>query len=155
MATGIPAGSGPVRGPTAGKSHTAIQNLLSALGSDEHFHQGDERATMTGLTPDEFEEQKYVDYFPKLETAYKRAFDEMNGTYDRELVHAIDQQVLSESEPFYEGDGEFTVEVPDDPLDRLAGVQFGDDHAREVIDEHTDRICAHLRDQFDLGDEKA
>jgi len=119
------------------------------------LHWDAQAPAMSDLTPEEFEEQKYVDYFPKLETAYKRAFDEMNGAYDRELVHAIDQQVLSESEPFYEGDGEFTVELPDDPLGRLAGVQFDDDHARDVVDEHTDRICAHLRDQFDLGDEKA
>ncbi|CAP14746.1 DUF5783 family protein [Halobacterium salinarum] len=113
---------------------------------------------MSDLTPEEFEEQKYVDYFPKLETAYKRAFDDMNGTYDRKLVHAIDQQVLSESEPFYEADSGFSVELPADPLDRLAGVQVDADHARDVIDEHTDRICVHLRDQFGIGgqaDEKA
>ena len=106
---------------------------------------------MSELTAEEFEEQKYVDYFPKLETAYKRAFDDVNGKYDRELVHAIDQMVLSESEPHF-ADGEFTVELPADPLDRIEGVQFEDEYGEQALDEHVDRICVHLRDQFDLDD---
>lgn len=135
-----------------------LAGALCAGGSDGHLQAGVQTASMSDLTAEEFEEQKYVDYFPKLETAYKRAFDDMNGTYDRKLVHAIDQQVLSESEPFYEADSGFSVELPADPLDRLAGVQVDADHARDVIDEHTDRICVHLRDQFGIGgqaDEKA
>jgi hypothetical protein len=110
---------------------------------------------MTDLTPEEFEAEKYVDYFPQLQTAYKRAFDEMNEVHDSDLVHGIDQTILAESEPHYEGDGEFRLELPEDPISRLEGVLVADDDAREVLDEYTDRICAHLRDQFDVGDEKA
>ncbi|MFB6186388.1 MAG: DUF5783 family protein, partial [Halobacteriaceae archaeon] len=33
---------------------------------------------MPELTPQEFEEKKYADYFSQLETAYKRAFDKLN-----------------------------------------------------------------------------
>jgi hypothetical protein len=110
---------------------------------------------MTDLTPEEFEAEKYVDYFPQLQTAYKRAFDEMNEAHDSDLVHGIDQTILAESEPHYEGDGEFRLELPEDPISRLEGVLVADDDAREVLDEYTDRICAHLRDQFDVGDEKA
>jgi hypothetical protein len=112
---------------------------------------------MTELTPEEFEAEKYVDYFPQLQTAYKRAFDEMNETHDSELVHGIDQTILAESEPYYEGDGEFRLELPEDPISQLEGVLVADEDAREVLDEYTDRICAHLRDQFDVngGDEKA
>jgi hypothetical protein len=110
---------------------------------------------MTDLTPEEFEAEKYVDYFPQLQTAYKRAFDEMNEAHDSDLVHGIDQTILAESEPHYEGDGEFRLELPEDPISRLEGVLVADDDAREVLGEYTDRICAHLRDQFDVGDEKA
>jgi hypothetical protein len=110
---------------------------------------------MSELTPEQFEAEKYVDYFPQLQTAYKRAFDDMNDAHDSELVHGIDQAILSESEPYYEGDGEFRLELPEDPIARLDGVLVADDDAREVLDAYTGRICAHLRDQFDVGDEKA
>jgi len=106
---------------------------------------------MSELTADEFEEQKYVDYFPKLETAYKRAFDDVNGKYDRDLVHAIDQMVLSESEPHYEDD-EFTVALPENPLGRIEGVDFDEEYGQQALDEHVERIRAHLRDQFGMGD---
>ncbi len=106
---------------------------------------------MSELTAEEFEEQKYVDYFPRLETAYKRAFDDVNGKYDRDLVHAIDQMVLSESEPHYE-DGEFSVDLPEDPLGRIEGVDFDEEYGQRALDEHVERIRAHLRDQFDVGD---
>jgi len=127
------------------------------MATDGHLSSRVQSTTMSELTAEEFEEEKYVDYFPKLETAYKRAFDDVNGKYDRELVHAIDQMVLSESEPHYE-DGEFTVELPEDPLDRIDGVEFEDEYGQRALDEHVERIRVHLRDQFgvgDAGDEKA
>ena len=127
------------------------------MATDGHLASGRQSPVMSELTADEFEEQKYVDYFPKLETAYKRAFDDVNGKYDRDLIHAIDQMVLSESEPFYE-DGEFSVELPDDPLSRIEGVDFEKEYGERALDEHVKRIRVHLRDQFgvgDVGDEKA
>ena len=57
---------------------------------------------MTEFDPEKFED-KYVHYFPELQRAYKNAFNRMNDEYDSELIHAIDQQVLNESEPFYGG----------------------------------------------------
>lgn len=101
-----------------------------------------------GLTPAEFEEEKFVSYFPKLQTAYKRAFNELNEEYDSTLVHAIDQQILNESEPHYEGNGEFSIELPEDPLDRLTGVVVADEQATAVLEAHVDQIKRELRDVF-------
>jgi hypothetical protein len=72
---------------------------------------------MTDFDPEKFED-KYVHYFPELQRAYKNAFEAMSERYDSELVHAIDQQILNESEPFYD-DGAFRIELPDDPADRV------------------------------------
>jgi hypothetical protein len=100
------------------------------------------------LEPETFEEEKFVEYFPKLQTAYKRAFNRLNETYDSELVHAIDQQVLNESEPHYEGDGEFSVELPEDPLDRLEGVVAADERVEELLERHVAEIERQLRVVF-------
>jgi hypothetical protein len=107
---------------------------------------------MADLTPEEFEDEKYVDYFPKLQTAYKRAFDEMNETYNSDLVHGIDQTILAESEPHYEGDGEFTVELPDEPLSRLEGVIAADDKAEQVLEVYVEELKTELRNTFGVGD---
>ena len=87
---------------------------------------------MTEFDPERFED-KYVHYFPELQRAYKRAFERMNETYDSGLVHAIDQQVLNESEPFYEGDGEFRIDLPDDPYDRIEGVVVTESQFEQVL----------------------
>ncbi|WP_336035900.1 DUF5783 family protein [Halobacterium yunchengense] len=108
---------------------------------------------MSELTPEEFEEEKYVDYFPQLQTAYKRAFEEMNETYDSDLVHGIDQTVLAESEPHYEGDGEFTVDLPEDPLDRLQGVVASEEKVRQVLDRYVEELEAQLRETFGVGED--
>ena len=110
---------------------------------------------MTELTPETFEEEKYVEYFPKLQTAYKRAFNEMNEEYDSDLVHGIDQRVLAESEPHYEGDGEFTIDLPENPLDRLDGVLASDEKVEAVLERYTEELRAQLRRIFGVGDEKA
>ncbi|MFB6104537.1 MAG: DUF5783 family protein [Halobacteriaceae archaeon] len=101
-----------------------------------------------GFTPAEFEEKKYTDYFPHLQQAYKQAFQEVNETYDSDLVHAIDQTVFSESEPVYEGDGEFRIDLPEDPLARIAsaGVIAGDDRAQAVLDAYVEALEASLRE---------
>lgn len=110
---------------------------------------------MADLTPEEFEEEKYVKYFPKLQTAYKRAFDEMNETYNSDLVHGIDQTILAESEPHYEGDGEFTVDLPDEPLSRLEGVIATDGQAEQVLEIYVEELKTELQNTFGVGESAA
>jgi hypothetical protein len=97
--------------------------------------------------PEKFED-KYEHYFPQLQQAYRQAFETMNDRYDSELVHAIDQAILAESEPFYEGDGEFRVELPDDPLDKLEGVIVDTEKADSVLDVYVEEIEAELQSVF-------
>ncbi|SFS37478.1 DUF5783 family protein [Halostagnicola kamekurae] len=104
---------------------------------------------MVDFDPEKFED-KYANYFPELQQAYKNAFSQMNDTYDSELVHAIDQQVLNESEPFYAGDGEFRVELPDDPYDRLTGVVVERERFERVLEEHVEKIESQLERIFDV-----
>ncbi|WP_222915350.1 DUF5783 family protein [Natrinema sp. SYSU A 869] len=93
-------------------------------------------------------EDKYANYFPELQQAYKNAFNRMNDRYDSELVHAIDQQVLNESEPFYEGDGEFRIELPDDPYGRLSGVLVEEERFEEILAAHVEEIETELQRVF-------
>ncbi|GAB6879660.1 hypothetical protein JCM17823_19340 [Halorubrum gandharaense] len=93
---------------------------------------------MTDFDPEKFEE-KYVHYFAELQRAYKNAFNYMNERHDSELIHGIDQMVLNESEPVYD-DGEFAVELPENPRERLTGVLVDDETFEEVLDEYVDRI---------------
>jgi hypothetical protein len=102
---------------------------------------------MTDFDPAAFED-KYANYFPELQKAYKQAFDVMNDRYDSELVHAIDQQILNESEPFYDDDEGFYVELPEDPTERLSAVIVDDGKLAAVLGEYVDRIEAELHDVF-------
>ncbi len=102
---------------------------------------------MADFDPEQFED-KYANYFPELQQAYKNAFNRMNDQYDSELVHAIDQQVLNESEPFYEGDGEFRVELPDDPYGRLSGVLVDEERFEHVLERHVEEIETELQRVF-------
>jgi hypothetical protein len=104
---------------------------------------------MTEFDPEKFED-KYVHYMMELERAYRNAFEYMNDRYDSDLVHAIDQQVLDESEPFYEGDGQFRVELPEDPVERIQGVLVDDEKASETIEAYADRIASELRRVFEF-----
>jgi hypothetical protein len=101
--------------------------------------------------PEKFED-KYEHYFAELQSAYRTAFEAMNDRYDSELVHAIDQGVLAESEPFYEGDGQFRLELPAEPVAMLAsrGVLVEEDHASEVIAEYRERIERAIAAEFGL-----
>jgi hypothetical protein len=103
---------------------------------------------MTDFDPEQFED-KYANYFAELQKAYKQAFETMNDAYDSELVHAIDQQILNESEPFYE-DGEFRLELPEDPLDRLTAVIVDDEKAEAVLERYVEEIEGELRSVFGL-----
>ena len=102
---------------------------------------------MTDFDPEKFED-KYVHYFNELQRAYKNVFNRLNEKYDSELIHAIDQQVLNESEPFYEGDGEFHVELPKDPADRMQGVLVKDEKVEEVLRIYVEEIEEELSRLF-------
>ena len=104
---------------------------------------------MAEFDPEKFED-KYVHYFNELQRAYKNAFNYMNERYDSELVHAIDQQILNESEPFYEGDGEFSVDLPENPADRVQGVLVPDEKIEETLSVYVERIESELRRVFGL-----
>ena len=104
---------------------------------------------MAEFDPERFED-KYVHYFPELQRAYKNAFEEMNETYDSELIHAIDQQVLNESEPFYDEDTGFRVELPADPLDRVTAVVVDDDRLATTLDRYVAEIERQLYEVFEV-----
>ncbi len=104
------------------------------------------------LDPETFEEEKFVEYFPKLQTAYKRAFNQVNERQDSELVHAVDQQILNESEPHYEGDGEFSIELPENPTDRVT-VAASDERIEDLLAVHTEAIRHQLRVAFGFESE--
>ncbi|WP_331235210.1 DUF5783 family protein [Natronorarus salvus] len=101
---------------------------------------------MAEFDPEKFEE-KYVHYFNELQRAYKQAFEYMNERYDSELIHGIDQFVLNESEPRYEGDGEFSIDLPDDPYERM-GIAVDRDRFEEVLDTYVDRLEREHRRVF-------
>ena len=110
--------------------------------------------TENGFDPERFETEKYRDYFTELQQAYKSAFDRMNDRYDSTLVHAVDQTVLAESEPFYE-DGGFRVDLPEEPspADRVeaAGVVVEESRLAEVLEHYREAIDEELRAAFGLG----
>ncbi|WP_440765345.1 DUF5783 family protein [Natronorubrum sp. DTA7] len=104
---------------------------------------------MTEFDPEKFEE-KYVHYFEELEEAYSNAYNQLHGRYDSTVLKAIDRKVLSESEPFYEGDGEFRVELPDDARERVGAVA-DHDQFDVVLEELVERIERELRRIFGFG----
>lgn len=99
---------------------------------------------MTEFDPEKFED-KYVHYFAELQRAYKDAFEQMNETYDSELVHAIDQLVLNESEPFYDDVEGFTVRLPDDPYGRIQGSTIVD---RDKFDHVLERFVETIEERL-------
>ncbi|WP_160135301.1 DUF5783 family protein [Halococcus salsus] len=102
---------------------------------------------MTEFSPEKFED-KYTHYFPELQTAYKNAFGTMNDAYDSQLIHAIDQQVLNESEPFYDEEGGFRVDLPENPTERVTAVVVEDEKIDAVLEEYVERIEAELARVF-------
>jgi len=107
---------------------------------------------MTAFDPGQFED-KYANYFTELQTAYRNAFETMNERYDSELIHGIDQFVLNESEPFYEGDGRFRIDLPEDPYERLQGVLVDEEKFDRIMDRYVDEIEAELRAVFEFDQE--
>ena len=107
---------------------------------------------MADFDPEKFED-KYEHYFPELQRAYKAAFETMNDTDDSELVHALDQQVLNESEPFYEGEDRFRIELPEDPDERLQGVLVDEEKLDAVLAEYVERLEVEIRRVFGFEDD--
>jgi len=107
---------------------------------------------MTDFDAEKFED-KYEHYFTELQKAYKQAFEVMNDRYDSQLIHAIDQQILNESEPVYEGDGEFSISLPDDPTERLTAVVVDDEKLETVLERYIEELEAQHRAVFGLSDE--
>ncbi|QSG01341.1 DUF5783 family protein [Natranaeroarchaeum sulfidigenes] len=105
---------------------------------------------MTEFDPEKFED-KYVHYFPELQRAYKNAFETMNDAYDSELIHAIDQQVLNESEPFYD-DGEFRIELPENPTERVTAIVVDEDKLERTLEIYLDEIEAELERVFGVSE---
>ena len=105
---------------------------------------------MTEFDPEKFEE-KYVYYFEELEEAYSAAYQQLHGRYDSRVLKAIDRQVLSESEPFYEGGREFRVELPENPRERVGAVAEHDQFD-VVLETIVDRIEDELRRLFEFDE---
>jgi hypothetical protein len=104
---------------------------------------------MAEFDPEKFED-KYEHYFTQLQSAYRNAFETMNDTYDSELIHAIDQQVLAESEPIFEG-GEFRIDLPAEPYDRLEGVIVERERFETIMERYREELRTELRETFDLA----
>ncbi len=109
---------------------------------------------MADFDPEKFED-KYEHYFPELQRAYRQAFETMNNAYDSELIHAIDQGILAESEPFYEEEGQFRVELPEDPVEALSGtgIIVDEEKAETVLETYVEEIEAELQSVFGVSEE--
>jgi len=104
---------------------------------------------MTEFDAEKFEE-KYVHYFEELEAAYSDAYQELHGQYDSEVLRGIDRQILSESEPVYEGDGTFHIRLPDDTASRAQSLPGDEATFDTVLSAFTDAIERELRQQFEF-----
>ena len=102
---------------------------------------------MTEFDPERFEEEKYRDHFTELQRAYKNAFERMSERHGSDLIHAIDQQVLNESEPHFV-DGAFEIELPENPTDRVTAVDADEATVEEALARYTDVIAAELHELF-------
>lgn len=102
---------------------------------------------MSDFDPERFE-RKYVHYMDELQTAYREAFERLHGRYDSRVLRAIDRRVLDGSEPFYEGDGEFRVELPESPRERVGDLPVDDETFEAVLAEFVDLIQVELARVF-------
>jgi|APHM01.1.fsa_nt_gi hypothetical protein len=108
---------------------------------------------MAEFDPEQFED-KYANYFAELQRAYKNAFESMNDRYDSELIHAIDQQILNESEPFYDTETDsFEIQLPENPTDRLTAIVVDDQKLQTVLETYVDELQQQHRRVFGLDDE--
>jgi len=103
---------------------------------------------MADFDPGKFED-KYEHYFGELQQAYKRAFETMDREFDSELIHAIDQRVLSESEPFYEAGDGFRIDLPEDPYARIDDSLVDADRFETILSRYVEELDRELRRGFD------
>lgn len=94
-------------------------------------------------------EEKYVHYFEELETAYSNAYQQLHGEVDSTILKAIDRQVMSESEPMYEGDGQFRLDLPENPHERAETVPR--EEFERVLDKYAELVEAELRRVFEFN----
>lgn len=106
---------------------------------------------MTRFDPEKFEE-KYVHYFDELERAYSEAYQRLHGRYDSELLRAVDRQILSASEPTYEGGEEFSVALPEDLDERLESLPADEAELVPVLEEFVGEIERQLARIFEFDD---
>jgi len=106
---------------------------------------------MADFDPGRFE-QKYLHYMDELQTAYRNAFEGLHGRYDSRVLKAIDRQVLDGSEPFYDGDGEFRVELPENPHERVGDLPVDAETFDAVLAEFRERIELELARVFGFED---
>lgn len=106
---------------------------------------------MATFDPERFEE-KYVHYLEELEAAYKAAFETMNERFDSDLVHAIDQRVLNESEPTYDEADGFHIDLPEDPTARLSGVLASEEKVEATLERYVEELERELRRVFGVED---
>ena len=110
---------------------------------------------MSEFDPERFEAEKYRDHFTQLQQAYKASFDVMREEYDSTLVHAVDQFVLNESEPFWDEDREtFRIEMPEEPtpVQRVenAGVVVGEEKLDAMLADYRETLTERLEIEFGL-----
>lgn len=106
---------------------------------------------MTEFNPEKFEE-KYQYYFDEIERAYSDAYQQLHGEYNSEILRAIDRNVLSESEPVYEGNGEFRIILPDDLEERAQSLPGDEEAFNTVLEEFTAEIKRELHRIFVFED---
>jgi hypothetical protein len=99
---------------------------------------------VTEFNPEKFDE-KYEYYFEEIERAYSDAYQQLHGEYNSEILRAVDRHVLSESEPVYEGNGEFRVLLPDDTQERARSLPGDEEAFNTVLEAFTATIERELR----------
>ena len=92
----------------------------------------------------EFDPKKFVYYFEELEAAYSNAYQQLHGEVDSEVLRGIDRKVLSESEPVYDGDGQFHVVLPDDIEERGQTLPGDEETFDAVLQEFVTRVEEEL-----------
>lgn len=104
---------------------------------------------MTTFEEEKFEE-KYIHYFEELEEAYSSAYQSMHGEYNSTVLKAIDRQILNESEPVYEGNGEFRIELPENPTSRIDTVPVSEAEFEEILETFLENIESELQRVFEF-----
>lgn len=104
---------------------------------------------MTTFDPDKFDE-KYLHYFEELEQAYSNAYEELHGDVDSQILKAVDRTILAESEPMYDGEGEFRIQLPDDVDTRIASIGADGAAVEAILERLTDEIEHELRRIFEF-----